>query len=401
MNTTKRLSKLVLRAMARTSGDYVSKDEDELEVVADLKRRHNLDTVYRFDIGKNTDGFSPLIQDVFEVPELIHLMAGTLKEYPENHYALLRRQLAKKHGIPEESFVFGAGLESVIDQISRAVLDPGDNVLIPTPNFDVFESSSVRVGGEVRTQPVDQDSVFWNDLTVDWLEQEIARRDTKLVWISNPVNPTGQCLPQEYIERLTKATGEAGTFLVVDEAYGEYCDPDDGVKSATSLIADNPHLMVLRTFSKIYCLPSARVGYMACSDEKLCEAVLTFRPMFPFSWISLYMAQLAILDSDHVAQTRHNARERKRLLTTAVSDPASRLADFEFLPSDTNTIMFRHSHITAEALHQELAELGFLTANLNNVTGIQGRQYLRMTLHETRINELFLEACVKVAKARD
>lgn len=394
-----RFSELALRAMARTSGDYVSKDVDELEVVADLKKRYGLETVYRFDIGKNTDGFSPLISDVFEVSELIHLMAGTLQEYPENHYVLLRRQLAKKHGISEDSFVFGAGLESVIDQISRAVLNLGDKALIPTPNFDVFESSTVRAGGDVEALRVDEHGLLWTEATVERMERRIARGDIKLVWISNPVNPTGQCLPMEFIERLAHATRSADTFLVVDEAYGEYCDRDDEVVSATGLIGDHPQLMVLRTFSKIYCLPSARVGYMACSDRALHEAVLTFRPMFPFSWISLYMAQLAVLDHEHVVQTRCNVQERKRLVEAAVADPGAKLTDFEFVITDTNTIMFRHKRMTADALHEALARQGYLTANLNNVTGIQGQQYLRMTLHEASINEGFLRACSRVVAA--
>lgn len=398
MRDSFKLSKLARRSMSRSSNDYVSKDVDELEVVQELKSTYGLDHVYRFDIGKNTDGFSPLIHDVMETPELMELMAGSLVEYPENHYSILRTRLSRIHGISEECFTLGAGLESVIDQITRAVLDPGDTVLVPTPNFDVFESSSVRVGADLLLLPPGGDDMRWTEHTLEEIEQRLHDEQLKLVWISNPVNPTGQHIPLEHIERLAEATRRAGSFLVVDEAYGEYTDQSDGVVSATRFLQANPQLMVLRTFSKIYCLPSARVGYMACSDPALREAVNTYRPMFPFSWISLYMAQLALLDTDHVEETRTNVAVRKARLLERINAPDAGLSDYSFLDSDTNTIMFRHNRLDADRLHEGLARRGFLTANLSRLNGIQGQQYLRMTLHDDAANELFLQACAEVAK---
>ena len=63
-------SRLTMDALGETSGDYVSKDHDELARIEELKRKHGLEHIYRFDIGKNTDGFTPLIGDVLEMPQL-------------------------------------------------------------------------------------------------------------------------------------------------------------------------------------------------------------------------------------------------------------------------------------------------------------------------------------------
>ncbi|MCW7753002.1 histidinol-phosphate aminotransferase family protein [Desulfobotulus sp. H1] len=391
MNKEARLSRLTRMALGRESSDYLSRDVDELTMVEELKNKYGLENVYRFDVGKNIDGFSPLIQDVLETPELLGLITGSLTEYPENSYQRLRRQLSLHHDIPPEWFVFGAGLESVIDHIARAVLDPGDHVLIPVPNFDVFQSVSFRMGASLTF--MEMPGLCWDGNILESLCRKMKEKTYRLVWLSNPVNPTGQFIPQDDIHRLLSHASETRTLVVVDEAYGEYTDRPHAVRSASSLLKSYPNLMVLRTFSKVHCLPSARVGYMAASSERLRQATNTYRPMFPFSWFSLYMAQLAVLDGDYVNEIRRRNQERKKCFFNRIRQQDSGLETFMFLESDTNTLMFRHRDLGADALHGLLAERGFLTANLNRLTGIQNQGFLRMTLHGDAVNEKFLDAC--------
>lgn len=401
MSNADRLATLAKRTLARESQGYLRKDVDVLATVEELKQHYGLDKVYRFDVGKNTDGYSPLIDDVFNLPELIGLITGSLLEYPDNSYRLLRNQLARLHDLPPEWFTLGAGLESVIDQICRAVIDPGNRALIPVPNFDVFESSSIKAGAVLEYLTLPAPEYRWSAATVDELISRMCGEgpgaEAKVVWISNPVNPTGQHIPHDSISRIVNAAAKSRTFVVVDEAYGEYTDNTGGVVSATSMVAQNPHLMVLRTFSKAYCLPSTRVGYMACASPEVRAAVNVFRPMFPFSWISLYIAQLAILDQEHIEDVRTRLAARKAHIYEQLQAPDSRLEAFEYVASDTNTIMFRHASLTAEELHEALARRGFLTANLDRFSGIQGERFLRMTVHNDATNKLFLQACREVA----
>ena len=133
---------------------------------------------------------------------------------------------------------------------------------------------------------------------------------------------------------------------------------------------------------------------MICSSPGLCRAVNAYRPMFPFSWFSLYMAQLAVIDTEHLEMIRSRLEERKRaFFRTVGKGHTSGLNAYEFLGSDTNTVMFRHCRLSAEDLHAGLASRGFLTANLNRLDGIRDQQLLRLTLHPSQINDLFLEAC--------
>ncbi|MGL1860963.1 MAG: histidinol-phosphate aminotransferase family protein [Pseudodesulfovibrio sp.] len=391
MGSRKVISRLAAEALGKSSGDYVSKDHDELAQIEALKREHGLDHVYRFDVGKNTDGFTPLISDVLDMPQLKNFIVENTIEYPDNHYQLLRRQLAMRFELDPEFFVMAAGLESMIDHIARAFFDPGDQYVIPVPNFSVFEGMSNRMQAEAVFVPLSA-QLQWTEETTQAMVKAIAETRPKLVWISNPVNPTGQHVPLHEIRKVVDACKLAEVPVVVDEAYGEYSDTDDGYVSAAAMVPENPHLMVLRTFSKMYSLPSARVGYMMCASPELRAAVNLYRPMFPFSWFSLYLAQLAVLDDDYIVESRTRLARRK----AAFMDAVSGFTQFEFIPSDTNTLMFRHASLSADELVMALTKKGILTANLNKVDGIEGLQFLRMTIRSSDDNAVFVAVCEQI-----
>ncbi len=225
------------------------------------------------------------------------------------------------------------------------------------------------------------------------LEQALVEDRPRLLWISNPVNPLGCLLPLAWLEHFLSLARETGTVVVVDEAYGDYTDGDETPLTAAAFLAGNPHLMVLRTFSKIYGLPSLRVGYMMCANKEYCRAVTAYRPIFPFSWFSLYTCQLALLDDDWLLETRHNLALRKPIVAKGIQ-----ALGCEALPSQTNTIMFRHPWLQAMVLQHNLADHGVLVANLDQVSGIEGQGWLRMTVRAEDENQIFLNALAEAAQ---
>lgn len=383
-----------VRALEEAQADYVSKDVDEYALIKGLQEKYNLEKVYRFDIGKHTDGFSDLIRGVLEESDLAGMCSQNLIEYPDNHYQLLRHRLAEYYGLNRSWFVISAGLESMIDHISRVFLRRGDKFLIPIPNFSPFESFSRRTGAEpVFVALKEEDRFRWTERTVDELIEALGRSRPNLVWISNPVNPTGQDLPLDWIAAVVRAAWERGVAVVVDEAYGEYTDRDDRIISAAELAADRPNLMVLRTFSKIHALPSLRVGYLMSSSPRILEAVDLYRPMFPFSWFSLFVAQIALVDEEHPQRARRQtARRRDKLLADLAALPA-----YDHLLSATNTVMVRHPGLSAEGLWSALAARGILAANLASINGLIGREFLRLTVRAEPDNDYLVAVLRDVA----
>ncbi|GAB7023845.1 pyridoxal phosphate-dependent aminotransferase [Salidesulfovibrio brasiliensis] len=393
MNVQTMLATQAQQALAHQSGDYVSKDVDEQAYIQELMDLNGLETVYRFDIGKNTDGVTPLIRGMLTLPELADTVTRNIVEYPDNHFRHLKRQIAMRHGIDPQWLAFGAGLESVIDQICRAVIEPDDKALIPVPNFSVFEDMSRRCGAEILPVSTSPPDYRWTAMTTRKIVEHLHRDLPKVIWISNPVNPTGQYLPLSVINEVCENALHTGTLVVVDEAYGEYADRDDAVVSASRLLQEHPHLMVLRTFSKMYALPSARVGYLMCSTPELLRAVDAFRPTFPLPWSSLHTAQIAIMDDPYVCACRRRTEQRRKRLLPELES----ITGIVPISSQTNTVMFRHRSLPARELADRLAAKGFLTANLNNVTGIENRGFLRMTVRSGAENALFVKALAAVA----
>jgi histidinol-phosphate aminotransferase len=390
LTTRDMISCLTRTALTAETEDYISKDTDEPALIARLKRDHNLEKVYRFDIGKNSDGYSDLIDSVLEEADLAALCRQNLVEYPDNHYHLLRRRLADLHGLDPDWFVLSAGLESMIDHISRVFLQSGDAFLVPVPNFSVFADFSIRAGGNpVYLALAPEDNFQWTEATVKTLENLIRTHRPKLLWISNPVNPTGQALSLEWMKDLTAICALHNTAVVIDEAYGEYTDTDQEILSASRFAEQYKNLMVLRTFSKIHALPNLRVGYLITSSEDILKAVSLYRPMFPFSWFSLFLAGIAAIDEEHVQTARQKLLIRRKRLYRQLDT----LKTFFFLPSGTNTLMLKNATLAADELLRALTKQGFLTADLNRVNGLKGHNYLRMTICSEEENDLFIQAC--------
>ena len=395
MDIAKLFNPETIRALQAAEADYVSKDVDEYALIENIKKQHGLNRVYRFDIGKHTDGFSDLIQGVLEESDVAGMCDRNLIEYPDNHYQLLRSRLAEYYGLDRSWFVISAGLESMIDHISRVFLHRGDKFLIPIPNFSPFESLSLRTGAEpVLVNLKEEDRFLWTEQTVAEMIETLGRTRPNLVWISNPVNPTGQDLPLSWIGAVVRAAAELNIAVVVDEAYGEYTDRDDRIISAAELAADQPNLMVLRTFSKIHALPSLRVGYLMSSSPQILEAVNLYRPMFPFSWFSLFVAQIALVDEEHPQRARRQtARRRDKLIADLAGLPA-----YDCLPSATNTIMVRQPDYSAQGLWSALAARGVLAANLAHINGLSGQEFLRLTVRSGADNDYLIRALKDIAE---
>lgn len=393
MNISRLFTPETRRSLAAANKDYVSKDTDEYALIEQLKLENNLDRVYRFDIGRNSDGYSDLIKGVMEQADLVSLSKANLIDYPDNQYNLLRKHLANQHGLKPSWFVISAGLESMIDHISRVFIKDDMAFLSAVPNFSVFLAFSARMGGRPIYLPVRPEENFqWTRGTLRGLIDLMQKYSPRLLWVSNPVNPTGQLLPVDWMAELAAAGLVHETAVVVDEAYGEYTDRDDGLVSSTQLLHKFPNLIVLRTFSKIHALPSLRVGYLMCSNRDVIDAVSLYRPMFPFSWFSLFVAQIASVDEEHVQFSRaRNARRRSRLY--------KQLADLEtfiYIPSKTNTLMLKNAKLKAVELGERLAKRGFLTADLSRVQGLENHEFIRITICRQEENDFFVKACRRI-----
>ena len=367
---------------------YLGDDDDEFNKYRDTKKKYNLQQVYKFDIGRNCDGFSSLVREVMEQTDITKEAIKNLIDYPDNHYRLLASYLSKLYGVHTDWFVIGSGLENMIDIITRIFLSQNDKFLLPVPNFSLFEEYSSRTEATpIFVNLKKENNYRWISETTDEIINDIKNFSPKLLWISNPINPTGQFIEHNVLEKIIETAEQYNCFVIVDEAYGEYTDRDNGFVSCYEFIKKHQNLVVLRTLSKIFGLPGIRIGYLVSKNADLNKAVSLYRQYFPFSWFSLFVGQIAVVDQEYAAKSRKLNSERKARLFQKLDQ----LSGYEYLKSESSVFLLKSKTLTADNLVQNLVQKGVFVANHNSITGISGENFIRVTVQNNEDNEYFVE----------
>jgi histidinol-phosphate aminotransferase len=246
--------------------------------------------------NENILGCSPLAKAAFAAA------ADTLHIYPDSRASRLRAAVAARHQLEPERLVFGDGTDEVLHLLNQIFLQPGDNIVMGRYGFGAYAIGARACQGEVREA---EEPDF--HLSVDAM---LALTDTRtrLVFITQPGNPTGDFLTSDELRALHRGLPPEAV-LVVDGAYAEFADDprfEDGLDLARG--ADN--VVVTRTFSKIHGLAALRVGWAYCPPH-IADAFDRIRPPFNVSSPALAAAVAALEDRafeqrsiDHVRQWR-------------------------------------------------------------------------------------------------
>lgn len=179
--------------------------------------------------------------------------------YPWDVTTRLREKIASGTGHTKEHIAIGAGSSELLGVVSVwAALKKG-NAVAPDPTFRLWIPAAQRTGLEIKLVPLTDKKI--TDLQ---RMKEAMNRDTKMVYICNPNNPTGTVLPPAELERFIKEVAPQAIVLL-DEAYTEFSDEP----SMAHLVNDYPNLVIAKTFSKIYGMAGARVGYALAHPQTI------------------------------------------------------------------------------------------------------------------------------------
>ncbi len=230
--------------------------------------------------------------------EAVHEHAGGVNSYPKAAHADLRERVAEEWDVATEQVWLGAGGDGALDCLHRAVLDPGDDVLVPDPGFAYYAMSARYHNGGVATYSLEKAQGF-EQTAAGVLD---AYDGERVVYVISPHSPTGTEMPPDEVERLAD-TLEEDTLLLVDEAYGEYSE----TPSAVGLMDGRDDVAVLRTFSKAYGLAGLRVGYVL-APEPWASAYAKVNTPFAVNELGCRAALAALEDESFVAETVETAR---------------------------------------------------------------------------------------------
>lgn len=291
------------------------------------------------------------------------------RRYPQT--AGLQAELAERFGVGSDQVLVTAGGDDSLARICQAFVDPGSEVLLPTPTFEMIAKYALLAGGVLREVP-------WglNDFPVDDILRSVSAQ-TRMVAVVSPNNPTGSVVRATELERLIRELPQV--LLLVDLAYAEFAAED---LTSVALAASNT--IVVRTFSKAWGLAGLRVGY-ALGTRPSIEALRRAGNPYPVSGLSVELARRALaqpeLAQSYVAQVRVEREELNRLLSEAGMETAQSEGNFVFVRTSM-----------AEQLWRELGSRGIAVRWFGEQPALQDA--LRITCPGGRAEFALLRKCL-------
>ncbi len=306
----------------------------------------------RLDFNENTLAPSPRV-----LAKLRELTAEGLTIYPEREP--VERVVAASLGIASDQLILTNGVDEAIHLVACAFLDEGDEALICTPTFFMYDVSiSMMTAGLIKVQSDDSLAFPFERFLA-----AITPR-TRLIIVASPNNPTGSTVSREHLLAIARAAPQA--VLMVDEAYFHFFGD-----TVLADIAELPNLIVARTFSKAYGLASLRIGMLA-ADARLIGFLRKVSSPYNVNGVALAVLPEAVEDQAYVdwyAAQVHAGRER---IFAALGD-----LNIRTWPSAANFVLMdigpRHKEFCAA-----VREHGVLLRDRSSDPGCEG--YVRITV---------------------
>lgn len=263
---------------------------------------------------------------VFEAIQSV-LTGDRLRKYPDPLGWQFRRTAGEVLGVSPECIVIGNGSDEILSMVVRAIVPEGGVIVAPTPSYILYQTLAQIQGARFHELPFEKD---WS------LDARKLAGIGHLTLIPNPNSPTGTFIQP-------KLLAEWPTPLLLDEAYAEFAS-DHGV----SLVANHPHLLVSRTFSKAYSLAGIRFGF-AVAHPSVAEQLYKVKDSYNCDVLALAAATAAISDQAYLAETR-----AKILSTRARLEKELVKLGFKVIPSQANFVWCQHAAKSEKAIYEQL-----------------------------------------------
>jgi histidinol-phosphate aminotransferase len=226
-----------------------------------------------------------------------------MHRYPDGGMVELRRAIGKAHGLDPAQIVCGNGSDEILQLLIQAYGGPGTELIMSAHGFSIYEIAGKLNGCFIRKAA---EKNFTTD--VDAI-LALLTPATRMVFIANPNNPTGTMIGDAEMRRLRQGL-PPDVLLVIDAAYAEYVENYDG---GASLVDAGDNTVMTRTFSKIYGLGGARLGW-AYAPPAIADVLNRLRGPFNVSATAAAAGIAALAAPDWVKNGRaHNTGAREKL----------------------------------------------------------------------------------------
>ncbi len=304
-----------------------------------------------FSASINPLGMSSMVRKalVSSVDSLIH--------YPDTSHNDLKLALAKYHDLSPAHFTIANGSTELIYNLPALL--PGKKAVIISPSFSEYVRALNQHHWEVQHFILTPESNFVID--IDKLELVLAG-GVDALFICNPGNPNGTLYPQWIIEKICTLCQSSGTFLVLDEAFMDFCEE----ASAKWMIMQAENAVVLRSMTKFFGIPGLRLGY-AISNASFAEQLDAIGGPWSVNTLALAAGTAALQDFKHNKESLEYVQLERSILLEGLEQ----FSQFKVYPSKANYLLVEiRGGMTSRELKEQLLPHHILIRDCASFTGL-------------------------------
>lgn len=343
--------------------------------IEEVKRQLGLKEVIKLASNENPLGPSP------KALAAIRKNLSGLNRYPDSHGFYLKKKLARMLNLQPDNIVLGNGSDELIDIAIKAFVEPQGKILTADTTFLEYKIISAVNGRRVVSVPL---KYFKYDL--DAMKKKIDR-ETRVVFISNPNNPTGTYVTRAELDDFLTGIPE-DVIVVLDEAYDTFIDVNDFPCGMNYIKKAN--LVVFKTFAKAYGLAGLRIGYALARREFISFMEMVRQP-FNVNSLAQAAAIAALDDKKFIRKTRQVVLEGKDFLYKVLKEMG-----VAFVPSVANFILIDTGR-NAAPLFKEMLKSGVIVREMKQY-GLDN--FIRVTIGTKKENEKFIKVFRKATGSR-
>lgn len=349
--------------------------------IDELQQELGITDVIKLASNENPFGCSPMVLNA-----LSRMSGLKIASYPAPSIHPINRKLSQKLGINEDQLTLGNGSDAIFTLLMMTFgLHGNKHILTHDKAFISYNIQAQTLGIPLISTPL---AANW-EVDISAISK-VCNKDTALIFLANPNNPTGLLIPHERIRQLLEAI-PGSCIVVLDEAYYEFVYPAENIPTLT-LLSKFPNLVITRTFSKAYGLAGLRLGY-AISSSEISELLKRVQLPFSVNQAAMEAAYVALDDEKFLANTLEMNSIGLQQMRTGLE-----ALNLFALPSFCNFITF-DCGMNSVPVYQELLTHGIIARPL---TPYGLANFLRVSIGQPDHNSRFLEKLALIlSKNRD
>lgn len=288
-----------------------------------------------------------------------------MHRYPDPYCRKLTQAISEFEVLPGEYILCGNGAADLIYGYCEAVRPKVALELAPT--FSEYALGLTRVGCQVERFFLQQDQDFVLD---EGFLKALEQIKPEAVFLCNPNNPTGKIIPPALLKTILRHCKAHSIRLFVDECFLDLTEHGESLKP---FLADNPHLFLLKAFTKSYGMAGIRLGYCLCSDAALLEKMAQTSQPWNVSSLAQAAGVAALQEQAFLQKTKDLIVEERQWLSEQLES-----LGFWVCSSSANYLLFQ----APSDLHQKLQKKKISIRNCDNYYGLEPGWYrIAVRLH--------------------